>query len=87
MVGHVQAVGDALEDLGVADLADAVDDFADPALAQADRSADAHLAEPEVLPQQPEQRAHVALRAGPGRRRGVPRRRPVSPEGRMRLDA
>src|SRR6185437_2179697 len=54
VVGHVQAVGDALEDLDVADLANAVDDFAHPALAQADRSTDAHLAEAEVLPQEPE---------------------------------
>ena len=60
VVGHVQAVGDALEDLGVADVADAVDDFADPALAEADRGGDAHLAEPGVLAEQPEQRAHVA---------------------------
>ena len=61
MVGHVQAIGDALKDLGVADLADAVDDLADPALTQADRSGDAHLTEPGVLAQQPEQGAHVAL--------------------------
>ena len=45
-------------------LADAVDDFAHPALAEADRGADAHLAEPEVLLEQPEQRAHVALAQG-----------------------
>ena len=64
VVGHVQAVGDALEDLDVADLADAVDDFAHPALAQADRGADAHLAEAEVLPEQPEQRAHVSAAQG-----------------------
>ena len=61
MVGHVEAVGDALEDVRVADAPDAVDDFADPALAEADRGADAHLAEPGVLLEQPEQRAHVAL--------------------------
>ena len=64
MVGHVEAVGDALEDLGVADLADAVDDFADPALAEADCGGDAHLAEPGVLAEQPEQGAHVALAQG-----------------------
>ena len=64
VVGHVQAVGDALEDLDIADLADAVDDFAHPALAEADRGADAHLAEAEVLPEEPEQRAHVALAQG-----------------------
>ena len=46
MVGHVEAVGDALEDAGVADGPGAVDDFADPALAEADRGGDAHLAEP-----------------------------------------
>jgi hypothetical protein len=46
VVGHVEAVGDALEDVGVADAADAVDDFAHPALAEADCGADAHLAEP-----------------------------------------
>ena len=39
----------------------AVDDFADPALAEADRGADACLAEPGVLAEQREQRAHVAL--------------------------
>ena len=61
VVGHVEAVGDALEDVGVADAPDAVDDFADPALAEADRGGDAHLAEPGVLAEQPEQRAHVAL--------------------------
>ena len=38
----------------VADAPDAVDDFAHPALAEADRGADAHLAEPEVLLEQPE---------------------------------
>ena len=64
VVGHVEAVGDALEDVGVADAPDAVDDFAHPALAEADRGADAHLAEPEVLLEQPEQRAHVALAQG-----------------------
>ena len=50
--------------MGVADAADAVDDFADPALAEADRGADAHLAEAGVLLDQPEQRAHVALAQG-----------------------
>ena len=61
MVGHVEAVGDALKDAGVADGPGAVDDFADPALAEADRGGDAQLAEPGVLAEQPEQRAHVAL--------------------------
>src|SRR5262249_14747368 len=46
VVGHVEAVGDALEDAGVADGPGAVDDFADPALAEADCGGDAHLAEP-----------------------------------------
>jgi hypothetical protein len=64
VVGHVEAVGDALEDVGVTDAADAVDDFAHPALAQADRGTDAHLAKAEVLPEEPEQRAHVALAQG-----------------------
>ena len=64
MVGHVQAICDALEDLGVADPPDAVDDFAHPALAEADGGADARLAEPEILLEQPEQRAHVALAQG-----------------------
>ena len=49
VVGHVEAVGDALEDVRVADAPDAVDDFADPALAEADRGPDAGLAEPGVL--------------------------------------
>jgi len=61
VIGHVQAAGDALEDLSVANIADAVDDLADPPLAQADRSGDAHLAEPGVLAQQPEQGTDVAL--------------------------
>jgi hypothetical protein len=52
VIGHVEAVGDALEDLDVTDLADAVDDFAHAALAEADRSTDAHLAEAEVLPEE-----------------------------------
>src|ERR1700750_1419720 len=64
MVGHVQAFGDALEDVGLADAPDVVDDFAHPALAEADRRADAHRAEPEVLREEPEQRAHVALAQG-----------------------
>jgi hypothetical protein len=61
VVGHVQAVGDALEDVGVPDAPAAVDDFADPALAEADRGADAGLAEPGALMDQGEQRAHVAF--------------------------
>jgi hypothetical protein len=64
VVRYVQAVGDALEDVGLADAPDAIDDFAHPALAQADRSADARLTEPEVLLEQPEQRAHVAVAQG-----------------------
>jgi len=64
VVGHVQAVRDALEDLDLADLADVVDDFADPALPDVGCGADAHLADPGVLADQPEQRAHVALAQG-----------------------
>ena len=64
MIGHVQAVGDALEDPGIANIADAVDDLADPALPDVGCGADAELADSGVLADQPEQRAHVALAQG-----------------------
>ncbi len=61
MVGHAQAVRDALEDVRGGDGPGAVDNFADPALAQAHGGADAELAEPGVPAEQEEQRAHVAF--------------------------
>ena len=57
VVGHIEAVRDALEDVRVADAPAAVDDFADPALAEADRGADACLAEPGVLVDQRKERS------------------------------
>ena len=61
MVGHVQAVGDPLEDLCLGEPSLAADDFADASLPDLDGSADPDLADPGELLEQLDQRAHVAF--------------------------
>jgi hypothetical protein len=72
LVGHGEAVGDAFEDVAGGDGAGAVDDLADPALAEFGGGADTGLAESSVLAQELEQRAHVAFAQGPDDLGAVP---------------
>lgn len=58
-VGHVQAIGDALEDVEGGDLHGPFHDLADLALAEIHRHPDTGLTEPGVLANQPEYVADI----------------------------
>ena len=86
-VGHLQAVGDPLEDMLRADRPLAVNNFADASLAKFGSSADPGLAEPGVAFRAGGTARPCRVRQGRGRRWDVPRTWRVCPGARTRWAA